>query len=283
MKTKVFITSGTGIECVPGTSQIGVLPDQIFFSSAESYLDSYEMDAESFISRIKIDDAAKPTITGCSKEKVFDILEDANFDGYDNFYFILSPSRMSYYKPIIAKFLEENKDITCEYYEVKSESYPVVFMAMQAEQMLSRGTDLEEVTDAITFYDNNNKIYLYSPSMDILPVVEKITYDEDVFMIRSTSMFYLLRQGNSLSVKLREKNKTISPYLDEYIHEIETKDCIPFLVYTNEFSRYKDVFGKLLEKIFPKKKVRAFLLSPEMVDKYGKFSCGLGLIENRQI
>ena len=283
MRIKVFVSSGTGIESVPGTSKIGVLPDLLTFSEGESYLDAYEMDSESFISRIKIDDDAKPVITGCKEEDLFNILEDATFDGCELFYFLLSQKRKQYYKPLVDKFISENPDVAAIYYEVKSESYPVVFMAMQAEQMFSRGVDPDEVTDAMTFYDNNNKIYLYSPSMDILPQVEKITYDEDVFVIRSTSMFYLLRQGNSLSVKLKEKNKTITPYLDEYIHEIETKDAIPFLVYTNDHSRYKEVFTKLLEKVFPKKKVRAFCLSPEMVEKYGKFACGLGLIENRQI
>lgn len=283
MKTKIFITSGSGIESVPGTSSIGVLPDLISFSPTEEYYHIEEMDAEAYISRIKIDLECKPEITGCREDKFYEILQDASTDGYEQFYFLLPTKRMMYYRPMIQRFLEKNPSIKTLFYEIRSESYPVVFIAMQAEQMFSRGVSADEVSDLVTFYDNNNKIYLYSPQMDVLPAIEKVTYDEDIFLIRGNSTFYLLRQENSLSVKLKEKNKTISPYLDEYIHEIETKDVIPFVVYSNAYSRYTTVFVKLLEKVFPKKKVRSFILSPEMVQKYGKFACGLGLIENKQI
>lgn len=279
MKAKVIISSDSGIESIPGSSIVKVLPDEYHFSNIEVYKSAMEMDFHAFNLRLKLDPQAKVEIKGCSEENIRDILEDLSFEGYDLFYFILSPSKLSYYKPLIEKISREENNYNINYFVSKSEGFPVAYMALQAQRLFDKKRTLEEVEEACYFYDSNNTVYLYAPEDDKLPKVERFQNEDEAFEIKgNNSTLYFLRRNDYSQVRLKEKNKTLSPYIDVLLIEMGDKRTIPFVLYTNKHSLYTKAFIRELEKSFQNLKIPVFEMSPSLVLKYGLNCVAIGYV-----
>ena len=280
LKTKVIVSSDCGIEAIPEPSIVGVLPDEIHFSAVEVYKNASEMDFRAFDLRLKYDDNAKPEIKGCSFEVLSEILDDYILEGYDRLYFIFSSKKMEYYKPLIEQFIKDNRSVQFFCYIVKTEGLPVAYMAKEAQKMFFNNASIPDVEKALAFYDSKNAIFLYSPLEDKIDQVEKYSSDEEGFAISgNNSMMYFIRKSDSSFVRLKERNKTISPYIDVLLLEMDPKKSVPFVLYTNENSLYKRAFVKELEKSFPDLKIPCFEMPPSMVLKYGKNSIAMGYID----
>lgn len=278
MKCRVFVSSACGVEESTSLS-LGILYDEVVFSNVEVYSNYNEMDFETFIDRINLDSSVKPQIRLCKKETIIDVLQQSLDDKVDNFLFLIPNEHASYFDGIIKEFLKD-KEVTFNFYSVKSESYPVFYMAQEAISMLKKGSTIEEVLEMLEFTDSNNAIYLLSPSKDKLSVVEKYNYLEELFNITEDgSYFYTIKSNNVVSYKLKTKQKTIEPYIERYKEEIKDKEVLPFIVCTNRESKYVALFKKVLLSLFPKmKKPKIVVLSPSFVLKYGKNCCGVGYI-----
>jgi fatty acid-binding protein DegV len=280
LKTKVIVSSDCGVEAIPEPSILGILPDEIHFSPVEIYKNASEMDFYAFDLRLKYDSNANPEIKGCSEEVLRDILEDFVLDGHDRFYFILSSKKLEYYKPLIEKYVKENHNVQYFYYIVKSEGLPVAYMAKEAQKMFFDNKSIPEIEKALAFYDSKNAIFLYSPLEDKTDRIEKYSSEDEGFEISgNNSIMYFIRKSDSSFLRLKEKNKTINPYIDVLLLEMDGKKVVPFVLYTNERSLYTKAFVKELEKSFPDLKIPCFEMPPQMVLKYGKYSIAMGYIE----
>lgn len=276
MKSKVFISSSCSIE--EPAKDIGIFYNEISFNEMECYQNTEDMDFESFIYRLKLDKEAKPKLRLCPKERI----EEAIYRELENktefFLFILPSDDMAYFKPIIEEILKPIK-VKHTFYPASSESYPLYYMAVEANVMLKRDIKLEEITEALDFIDGNNGIYLYSPIKDRLPDIEKYSYDEELLKITEEgNHFYIIKSEVVATARLKVK-KTIEPYLDRFKDDIKNKEVLPFLIYTDISSRYVTLFTKVLSSLFPRmKKPKLVLASPSFVLKYGINSCGVGYV-----
>lgn len=277
MKSKVFISSSCSIE--EPSKDIGILYNEIYFNEMECYSNFKDMDFESFLYRLKSDDEAKPTIRLCPKERIEEVIQKEIENKTDFFYFLLPNDDMPHFKPIIEEIF---KDLKVEYaiYPANSESYPLYYMAIEANVMLKRDIPLDEITEALDFIDANNGIYLYSPVKDKLPVIEKYFYDEELLKINEEgSHFYIIKSETVSGSRLRTRHKTIEAYIERYKYDIRDKEVLPFLIYTDIESRYVTLFTKVLSGLFPKmKKPKMILASPSFALKYGLNACGVGYV-----
>ena len=279
MKTKVLISSDCGIESLPGGSFVGVLKDQIEFSPLEVYGSANEMDFRAFNLRLKYDVGVNPIIKGCSEELLYDIFDDYEMEGYERFYLILSYQKLQYYKPLVEKIIKDNRKIQVFYCTIKSEGYPVIYMAMEAQRMFDKSRSIPDVERMINFVDANNTTYLYSPTEDKVPKIEKYSVDEEAFEIKgNSSLLYLLKKNDSSIIRLKEKSKSIAPYIDSLLIEMDIRKVIPFVMYTNKHSEYTKAIMKELGKMFEKDDILALEMPPFMVLKYGKYSIALGYV-----
>ena len=279
MKTKVLISSDCGIESIPGGSIVRVLPDEIVFSPVEVYKNAKEIDFREFNLRLKYDLNANPEVKGCSEDVLKDILDDLETDGYERFYFILSSQKLSYYKPLVEKLIKENRKLQAFYYTIKTEGYPICYMAMEAQKMFDQSRSIPDVERMINFVDGNNTTYLYSPQEDKVAKIEKYSVDEEAFEIKgNSSILYFLKRNDSSIIRLKEKNKSIGPYLDALLIEMDERKVIPFVMYTNKYSEYTKAILKELGKTFVHDEVLALEMPPYMVLKYGKYSIAVGYV-----
>ncbi|MDY5983592.1 MAG: hypothetical protein SPJ17_07820 [Anaeroplasma sp.] len=280
MKTKVIVSADTGIEAIPMASIVSYLPSRICFSDCESYDSLLNMDFHQFNLRMKYDSLANPEIKGCKEEKLKEILDDLAKDGYERFYFILSNQKISYYKPLIEKYIHENKKVQSFYFQVKSEGFPVVYMAYEAQKLFELNKSIPEIEKMLSFLDANNTMYFFSLGEDKIPKIEKLIDSSlDPFEFENKNVvLHILKKNESSIVRLKEKNKTIAPYVDVFLLEMDGKKVIPFILYTNRFSKYTESLLKELEKSFPDMEIPIYEMPPYLSLKYGKFSCAIGYI-----
>lgn len=277
MKSKVFISSSCSVE--DPSKDIGVFYNEITFNDMECYQNVKDLDFEGFIYRMKFDKEAKPKIRLCPKETIVDQLNLELENKVDFFLFVIPSEEMSYFKPIIDEFFKEIK-LKYVIYPVSSESYPLYYMAVEANVMLKRDMKIEEIIEALDFIDGNNGIYLYSPAKDKLPGIEKYSYDDELLKITEEgSHFYIIKSEIVATSRLKVKQKTIEGYIERFKEDINDKEVLPFLIYTDIQSKYVTLFTKVLSGIFPKmKKPKLVLASPSFVLKYGINCCGVGYV-----
>ena len=280
MKTKVIVSSDTGIEVIPMASNVAFLPSRICFSDCEIYDSLLDMDFHQFNLRMKYDSLANPEIKGATFEKIKEILDDLVQKGYERFYFILNNQKTSYYKPLIEKYIHENKNLQSFYFQIKSEGFPVVYMAYEAQKLFELNKSIPEIEKMLSFLDANNTMYLFSFGEDRIPQIEKLIDSSlDPFEFDNKNVvLHILKKNESSIVRIKEKNKTIAPYVDVFLLEMDGKKVIPFILYTNRFSKYTENLLKELEKSFPDMQIPIYEMPPYLSLKYGKFSCCVGYI-----
>lgn len=283
MKPCVLLSSDCGIEHLSQHKHVFFFPDRIVFSEYEIYSNSKEMDTESFIRRVRLDEKASPVMKGATKDDTVALIDKLIGQSFDTFIVILPEKKMSYYKSIIESYMRDKQDYVVYYYNVESILYPVAYLATNIIKMLENDKTLDDVGKFVEFVKNNNGVFLYSTADEKYPEIKKFDYDDDLLKIEgNNNYFYIIHNDLVTTYRVKERIKTIEYYLKMFKTEVENKDIIPFIQYIDPDSLNIKIFRNLIEKLYPKTKYKEIQLSPEAIMQYGKNVCGIGYILKEQ-
>ena len=115
MKTKIFVSSISGIEYIPHQAAITSIPDRIFFSDIEEYDDQEEFAYDSFYTRIKFDSNDVKVLP--ARDKTISLLIDqAINNSYDSFLFILPPKKIIDYEEALERIMADRPSLHIHIY-----------------------------------------------------------------------------------------------------------------------------------------------------------------------
>ncbi|MCR5112375.1 MAG: DegV family protein [Acholeplasmatales bacterium] len=268
MKTKIFVSSSSGLDYISHAPTISVLPDRIVFSSVEEYEDYAELKAPEFYTRLKYDNEAKPKILAAQYDSINKMIDQALKYKYEAFVVILNKFDDKYYD-VIKKIIEKRPEINLTIIGTSLLSYPLALGAIAADKMIKAGKTYPEVEQMLANRSDTFGIYFFSPDEDILPSIMKIEYDEDIELSGTNANSYIADQNGITLVK---KNKKVYPYqqlIRLFFDAIKDKETEPFILCTDEYSMYAKTMEKRLESEYPGKEIKKYYLTPE-------FGCQLG-------
>jgi fatty acid-binding protein DegV len=278
MKTKIFVSSISGIEYIPHQAAITSIPDRIFFSDIEEYDDQEELAYDSFYTRIKFDSNDVKVLP--ARDKTISLLIDqAINNSYDSFLFILPPKKIIDYEEALERIMADRPSLHIHVYYSNQVSYPLSYVAQEAERQLRKGASFSTMESVLFKLEENMKMYFYSPVEDVLSSELRVDLIEDIAKLDTRGDNYLY---DNEGLKLQKKSKKVLPLvklLDDFLGDISSVSVIPFVLYTNKNSLYnKLILSKILESYPRLKKIREIPIPPALGIVLGKYSVGVGYI-----
>lgn len=268
MKTKVLVSSSSGLDYIPHAPSITVMPDRIVFSSVEEYEDYNELKTPDFYTRIKYDPAAKPKIIAASYETINNIINQAIKHKYEAFVVILNKFQDQYYE-IFKKIIAKRPELKITIIGTALLSHPLALGVIHADKMIKANMPYSDVEQMLADRSRRFGIYFFSPETDILPTISRIEYEEDIENSGKDANTYI---ANSNGITLIKKVKKVYPYQQMFRLFVENTSgikVIPFILCSDEYSMYVKLMRKRLESEYPGIDIKSYYLTPE-------YGCQLG-------
>lgn len=271
MKTKIFVCSNSAIDYVAHDSNISAIPVNLVLSEEEQYEDFIDVSTEAFYNRIRMDKNAHVTFSFQNYSKISQNIANAKADGYEQILFIIPPKEFANLYISISIAISENKDISCHIYNAETVLYPLAYMAIEANNMLTNGEEMDKVISRLDYLNKNHFIAFFVHHNDESKPDFRRKYQKGKIIV--------LENGKLIELK-KEKNETAySQFISLFDKKFNDREIIPFMLYTSKASRYLDLIEESLLNLSPNyKKIKYYPIAPAIGYELGPNSIGVGYI-----
>lgn len=271
MKTKIFVCSNSGIDYMPHSVNIKSIPVILHFSEEEQYEDYLDVSIDAFYSRMRFDENADIKPMFQTYVKLCEYIDEAKKDGYQQVLFILAAKDFSDLLIPTQIAVSENKDIPCYIYHSNTISYPLAYMANEADNMLIGGANILEVFERLDFIKENHKLLFFAPDC----INENIKSFKNKYQ---NGKLFTLEDEKLIEIKSKNcssYNKLIRTIFDEtYNYE-----AVIFSLYTDKTSVYINLFDKSLSELTGDfKKIKSYPITPGVGLNIASYAVGMGYI-----
>ncbi len=256
MKAKIFVCSNSAIDYINHSENIKSIPTIIKFSADEEYNDFIDISQAQFYNRLKITKEKHVTVDYQKYNVINEYLMEALNDGYTEFLFLIPSKSFSNLAIPLSIIKNENTNLAITLYETNTISYPLAYMALEADRLLNEENENMDFTlEKLDLIKRNHHIFFFNPSADETKKNFQNKY--------KSGTAYSLENG--IITKL-EKNSSATSF-DEIIKLMkeETADCdvVLFICYNDKTSKYVSIFGEYIQEyIKENKKVKLSPLAP---------------------
>ncbi|MBE6137314.1 MAG: hypothetical protein E7176_02840 [Erysipelotrichaceae bacterium] len=271
MKTKIFVCSNSAIDYVSHNSNISPIPVRIIFSDEEQYEDYIDFSTDAFYNRIRLDKKARVRTEFKNYSDISDSIQKAKKQGYEQVLFIIPPKDFSNLYVSISIAISENKDILCHIYNADTILYPLAYMAIEANNMFTKGASLDDVIKRLDFINKNHFICFFTHKYNESRLAFNKNYKKGKVKVLENGELVTLENERGLP-----GYKKLLKLLDI---EYDDREIIPFLLYTSKSSRYVELLEEDLLAINPIfKKLKMFPIAPAIGYQLGPNTIGVGFI-----
>ena len=275
MKTKIFVTSDSGIDYISHPYSISSISTLIKFFDVEEYYDYIDMTAEKFFNRLRYDSKSVPTINTIGIEYIRNDINIA-LESYDNVLMVIN-NDLDYND--IVQGLKNDYGDKIDFYLTSATGYILASMALECDKALKEEKSLDTAKYIMDDIYANSATFLMSPENDISSFTI-MTEEKRVSEHPKATILYF----DSLvthQVKEKEKDKDIVVILvSRYLAAIENKTVVPFIMYSNKDSYYLKLLESKLLLIHRRlRTIKKIPISPYLGLKYGKNIIAIGYVK----
>lgn len=274
MKTKIFVTSDSGIDYISHPYSISSISSLIKFFDAEEYYDFIDITAEKFFNRLRYDSKSTPKIKTIGIEYIRNDINTA-LESYDNVLLIIN--NFLDYNDII-QGLKKDYAKQIDFYITNATGYVLSNMAIECDKALKEEKTLKEAKKIMDDVYKNSATILMSPQNDISNFI--IMDEETRVNMHPKAKIHYFDSTEEYEIKEREKDKDIVVIMiSKYLDSIKDKAVVPFIMYSNKDSYYlKLIESKLLLIHKRLRTIKKLPISPNLGLKYGKNIIAIGYV-----
>lgn len=274
MKTKIFVCSNSGIDYIVHDNNIASIPVILHLSDEEEYEDYLDVSYEAFYNRMRYADISKLETKFQTYNKINEYINTARKDGYDQILFILASNEFSsLYIPVtIAK--QENIDIPIYIYESNTCGYPLAYMALVANGLLSKNKSMDDAINAMDLIKKNHRLLFFIPDYPN-------EYNNKFYKKYRNGTLYSIENGKVVSIERNKKFKDIDYLYYLFKLEVEELEANAFFQFTNKNTKYLPLLHEMLDDLdLGFKKVKSYPLAPAVGYKLGLNTLCIGYVLN---
>ncbi len=274
MKTKILVSSDSGIDYMSHPHSISSLPSLIKFFDIEKYFDYIDMTSEKFYNRLKYDIKAKPEIVPMDIEYIENDINVA-LESYDNVLIIVSTYLE--YGAIFGQLREDYGD-KVDFYITNTTGYILSMMAIECDKALKDNKSIDDAKKVMDGIFYNSCMLIVNPAIDI-NISENIDEDKRVEEKRKAKM-YVVDAYNEVEIKDKDRDFIVS-IIKHYLDRVAEDTVMPFIMYSSKYSYYYNLLESKLLIIHKRyKSIKKIPVSPDLGLKYGKNIIVIGYIKN---
>lgn len=274
MKTKIFVTSDSGIDYISHPYSISSISSLIKFYDVEEYYDFIDMSSEKFFNRLRYDSKSSPKINPIGIEYIRNDINIA-LESYDNVFLIIN-NYLDYTNVI--QGLKEDYGDKIDFYVTSATGYVLANMALEFDKALKDEKTINEAKEIMDEAYKNSLTLLLSPTNDISNFI--IMDEETRVGMHPKAKIHQIDSLKEFEIKEKDKDKDIVVILvSKYLDAIKDKNVVPFIMYSNRDSYYlKLIESKLLLIHRRLKSIKKMPITPNLGLKYGKNIIAIGYV-----
>ena len=155
-------------------------------------------------------------------------------------------------------------------------------LGLLAKEMINKNYSVEEIIEKIEYARDNSYIAFTVETLNYLRLNGRLS-NSSAFVGNLLKIKPLMAVEDGIVVvkeKIRTKAKAVETLIDNFIQEIENKDVIPFLLYSNNYEELEEVKKIVLSKTNKIKDLNIYAIPPVIGVHAGPGALGVGYIPN---
>jgi len=277
-KIGVAVCGNSGIDYLVHDKEIRIFRSLLNIEKKE-YEDFIEINSDDFYSRLvknpNLDISTAQTSTG----KILEMYEEMRTAGYTKLIVITISKLLSgtYQNAVLAAKMIDMEVIV---YDSLSLTYVEALMAMTAKKMADEKKTAEEILTQLDKIRDNNHVYITVDTLKYLIKNGRLSGVAGALgsLLKLRPLLHLSKEGKVDTVaKIRTTAKAREELKQRILSEVQGKDVITFIVYTNNMAEMLDLKDELEESGL--KNVLLIPLTPVVGCHAGPGTMGVGYIE----
>ncbi len=277
-KIGVAVCGNSGIDYLVHDKEIRIFRSLLNIEKKE-YEDFIEINSDDFYSRLvknpNLDISTAQTSTG----KILEMYEEMRTAGYTKLIVITISKLLSgtYQNAVLAAKMIDMEVIV---YDSLSLTYVEALMAMTAKKMADEKKTAEEILTQLDKIRDNNHVYITVDTLKYLIKNGRLSGVAGALgsLLKLRPLLHLSKEGKVDTIaKIRTTAKAREELKQRILSEVQGKDVITFIVYTNNMAEMLDLKDELEESGL--KNVLLIPLTPVVGCHAGPGTMGVGYIE----
>jgi DegV family protein with EDD domain len=278
-KIGIVVCGNSGVDYMKLDYPVKLIRSTLNLDGKE-YEDFVDIQAKDFYDIIQsnpdIDVSTSQTSTG----KIASVYEQLKEEGYTDVIVVVIASKLSgtYQGAVLAKDMVEGINIFV--IDSRSVSYGEAYLVLEAIRLIKEGKKTREIIDKIEKIRDNVYIYVLVDTLKYLVKNGRLSVAKGFLgtLLKMKPLLHVQKDGSLVPYeKIRTTAKAQARLLEIVKKDIEGKNVIVFISYTNNEEKAKEIRKALLESR-PDIKVEVVPLTPVVGAHAGPGTLGLGYI-----
>ena len=278
-KIGIAICGSSGIDYVDPNHGMKVFRSKIQINAIE-YVDYVDISNEQFY--FLLESAKELRTSQISTGELINLIKEASSEGVTDLIMITISSGLSGTYQNVRLAASDINGINVHVVDSKWVGFCEANLGLLAKEMINKNYSVEEIIEKIEYARDNSYIAFTVETLNYLRLNGRLS-NSSAFVGNLLKIKPLMAVEDGVVVvkeKIRTKAKAVETLIDNFIQEIENKDVIPFLLYSNNYEELEEVKKIVLSKTNKIKDLNIYAIPPVIGVHAGPGALGVGYIPN---
>ena len=278
-KIGIAICGSSGIDYVDPNHDMKVFRSKIQINAIE-YVDYVDISNEQFY--FLLESAKELRTSQISTGELINLIKEARSECVTDLIMITISSGLSGTYQNVRLAASDINGINVHVVDSKWVGFCEANLGLLAKEMINKNYSVEEIIKKIEYARDNSYIAFTVETLNYLRLNGRLS-NSSAFVGNLLKIKPLMAVEDGVVVvkeKIRTKAKAVETLIDNFIQEIENKDVIPFLLYSNNYEELEEVKKIVLSKTNKIKDLNIYAIPPVIGVHAGPGALGVGYIPN---
>ncbi|RJX24814.1 MAG: DegV family protein [Acholeplasma sp.] len=278
-KIGIVVCGNSGVDYMKLDYPVKLIRSTLNLGGKE-YEDYVDIQAKEFYDIINANPDIDVSTSQTSTGKIASVYEELKDEGYTDVIAVVISSKLSgtYQGAILAKDMVPV--INVYVIDSRSVSYGEAYLVLEAIKMIKNGSKVRDIIDKLEKIRDNIYIYVLVDTLKFLVKNGRLSTTSGFLgtLLKIKPLLHIQRDGSLVPFeKIRTTGKAQQRLVEVVSHDIEGKNVIMFIVYTNNREKAEEIKNQFLA-VRPDLTVEVVPLTPVVGAHAGPGTLGVGYI-----
>lgn len=278
-KIGIVVCGNSGVDYMKLDYPVKLIRSTLNLGGKE-YEDYVDIQAKEFYDIINANPDIDVSTSQTSTGKIASVYEELKDEGYTDIIAVVISSKLSgtYQGAILAKDMVPG--INVYVIDSRSVSYGEAYLVLEAIKMIKSGSKVRDIIDKLEKIRDNIYIYVLVDTLKFLVKNGRLSTTSGFLgtLLKIKPLLHIQRDGSLVPFeKIRTTGKAQQRLVEVVSHDIEGKNVIMFIVYTNNREKAEEIRNQFLA-VRPDLTVEVVPLTPVVGAHAGPGTLGVGYI-----
>lgn len=281
-KIGIAICGSSGIDYIDPNHGMKVFRSKIQINAVE-YVDYVDISNEQFY--FLLEDAKELRTSQIATGELINLIKEARAEGITDLIMITISSGLSGTYQNVRLAASDISKINVHVIDSKYVGFCEANLGLIAKEMIEKNYSVEEIIEKIEYARDNSYLAFTVETLNYLRLNGRLS-NSSAFVGNLLKIKPLMAVEDGIVVvkeKIRTKSKAVETLVENFIQEIETKDVVPFLLYSNNYEEVEELKKDILSRTTKYTDLNIYAIPPVIGVHAGPGAVGVGYIPNLKL